>query len=195
MENMYKAPEANLENQSAEDESSQFYVVSIKKFWTLFVCTQGSYLVYWMYKNWQLIKSQTQLSCWPVARAIFSIFFFHDLYRRVDRALEKNGKDSKWQLNGLATTTVVIFIVERIVDRVSSKMDSIGVLDIASLLFVFVTAGVISKAQKSINIASGDEHGESNCYFSALNIIWILLGLGLWVFVISVLLGFDGSQV
>ena len=193
MENMYKAPEANLENQSAEGESSQFYIVSIKKFWILFVCTQGSYLLYWMYKNWQLIKSQTKLSCWPVARAIFSIFFFHSLYRRVDSTLEKNGKDSTWKLNGLATATVVIFIVERIVDRVSSKMDSIGVLDIVSLLFVFVTGGIISKAQKSINTASGDELGESNSHLSALNIIWILLGLGLWVFVISALLGFVGA--
>ena len=87
----------------------------------------------------------------------------------------------------------MIFIVERIVDRVSSKMDSIGVLDIVSLLFVFVTGGIISKAQKSINTASGDELGESNSHLSALNIIWILLGLGLWVFVISALLGFVGA--
>lgn len=185
MEDVYKTPEADLIVNNSNSESGSFYVVSAKKFWVLFICTQGIYMTYWMYKNWEMIKTKQKLSCWPVARAIFMIFFFHDLYRRVDRVLDKNGEDAKWKTDNLATTSVVLMIIDRILDRIVSQTSSIGILDLISILMVFVMGGVLYKGQASINKASGDEFGESNSNFTPLNFLWIILGLSLWGVLVS----------
>lgn len=185
MEDVYKTPEANLiSEENSKEASSHFYVVSTKKFLVLFLSTQGIYLSYWMYKNWQILKEKQKLSCWPIARAIFMIFFFHDLYRRVDRALAKNNDDDKWKISSLATPTVILLILDRIIEKVVTNTETIGIFDAVGMLMIFVIGGAVFKAQLSINKASGDEFGESNSSFTPLNFLWILLGLSLWVLVI-----------
>ena len=62
MEDVYKTPEADLIVNNSNSESGSFYVVSAKKFWVLFICTQGIYMTYWMYKNWEMIKTKQKES-------------------------------------------------------------------------------------------------------------------------------------
>ncbi|ACJ27449.1 Conserved hypothetical protein [Shewanella piezotolerans WP3] len=68
-----------LEPSSGHD--SQFYPVSLVKFFVLSVFSLGLYSAYWSYKNWQYIKyEKDRPDIWPVARAVFSPFWYYPLY-------------------------------------------------------------------------------------------------------------------
>ena len=41
------------------------------------------------------------------------------------------------------------------------------------------------RAQRYINLASGDAGGAANAEFSTANIVWIIFGLCLWAFVLA----------
>ena len=38
---------------------------------------------YWMYRNWQVLKQRDRLDVWPLARAIFGVFYCHRLFQRI----------------------------------------------------------------------------------------------------------------
>ncbi|HFL7737668.1 TPA: DUF4234 domain-containing protein, partial [Pseudomonas aeruginosa] len=86
MENVYKTPEAPLvETHGAK--RAHFFVTSLGKMSVLFLVTLGLYGVYWMYKHWKAQQPQMERRISPVWRAIFGIFFFHALARRIHQAL------------------------------------------------------------------------------------------------------------
>ena len=39
--------------------NADFYVVSLRKFYLLYIATLGGYVVYWFYRNWKLQKVAT----------------------------------------------------------------------------------------------------------------------------------------
>ena len=119
---VYKPPEANLilENSFAEDDN-MFYVVSPKKFLVLFIGTLGMYQLYWFYQNWMKYKLDNNSSLWPVPRAIFSIFFTHSLFRKVNEELEFKAVKEKWDYATAATLFVLFTLISNadgIFDRV-----------------------------------------------------------------------------
>ncbi len=63
-----------------------FYVVSPKKFTVMYVGTLGFYGFYWMYKNWSIYRVASGEKIWPIARAIFFIFFLHSLCSKVTQS-------------------------------------------------------------------------------------------------------------
>src|SRR5687767_2451938 len=84
----YKAPlmdDVNDEEAPAHSEgSAAVYVVAPTKFMLLAFSTMGMYSLYWFYKNWSLRRRAYGLTIWPVARAIFAVFFAHRLFRALD---------------------------------------------------------------------------------------------------------------
>ena len=72
---IYDAPKAKLDDANNDETNYEFYVVGITKFIVLFLATFGIYSVYWFYRNWKLYKIHNNEDIYPVARAIFSIFF------------------------------------------------------------------------------------------------------------------------
>lgn len=178
--NIYAAPVADLETPVSIKTQAHFYVVSIKKFSVLFIATMGIYLVYWFYKNWSNYKKATNDSIWPVARAIFSIFFVHSLFEQVSYRKEKQDRDTEWDYKAGATMIVVLMIVQRLLDRFSMKEIGSPFTDIGSILAAFLMMPFFIKAQRMINLSEGDPHGEANKHFTAANIIWIILGVIFW---------------
>ncbi len=178
--NVYQAPQAKLVVEEEKDDHL-FYVVSPKKFWLMFMSTFGLYAVYWFYKNWSQYKKATAYNCWPVARAIFNIFFTHSLFRTINSQLIKKQIETHWKHAGLATLYVVVVILDRILDKLSGK----GVNEIASILFslvsVPVTGWILYQAQLKANLVCESVNGEDNSKFTAANIIWILLGVIFWL--------------
>ncbi len=178
--NVYQAPQANLIIDQEKDDH-MFYVVSPKKFWVLFIATLGMYMIYWFYKNWSQYKKATGDNSWPVARAIFNIFFTHALFRKINNKLKEKNIESDWKHAWLATLYVVITILDRVLDRLAGK----GVSEVASVLFSLLSIPLIGwifyQAQLRINLACESPNGEDNSNFSAANIIWIILGALLWL--------------
>lgn len=185
-DNPYSPPESNIETID-DEEGCRFYVVSITKFTVLYFMTLGLYTIYWFYKNWKLHKDLTGSKIWPVARAIFNIFFAHKLFNEVQTSLVNKGKEFSWSPNSLATGYVVLTLAVHVSDRLSSNDIGNPVTGVLGVLLLPAIYFTLKKPQMAINLSQGDPDGELNSTFTVGNYLWIILGLLGWL---MVLLGF-----
>lgn len=184
-DNVYSPPAAELvETGSGSD--SRYYVVSTTKLAVLYLATLGLYSVYWFYANWRNYKRATGESMIPVMRGIFSIFFAHSLFSRVDRSLTDQPGDEaySWSPTALATWYVVLSVVLNITGRMAGKSIGSPTTDILSIVLMFPVLYVLMQAQKAINTAEYDPAGQTNSAFTGANILWILLGAVFWLMTI-----------
>ncbi|MGE7957917.1 hypothetical protein ACQKQA_15270 [Pseudomonas sp. NPDC089530] len=177
-DNLYAPPQAELA--TASDLQQPFYVVSKTKFLTLFLLTFGVYQLYWAYKNWQQFKQASGREMWPIARALFAIFFTHALYREADAKIKASGRTVDWRPGELATLFVIIVIVSNVLDALVRKNIGYPVVDLLSLALLPVHAWITFLGQRGLNAAAGDPLGESNARFTPVNYVFIVLGGLVW---------------
>ncbi|MCE0495472.1 hypothetical protein [Vibrio salinus] len=181
MSQIEEEPEMTVsETEEISVNADKFYVVSMRKFTILFFATFGLYQVYWAYKNWVNYKTETGEKVWPIARAIFQIFFTHSLFRKVDAELKGTQLPYSWHPAYTAHAYVSLLIVGRILDRLSLKNIGSPYTDLLGILVIPVIWYVLQIAQKAINISSGDSTGEQNDKLTVLNWFWIVVGLLFW---------------
>ena len=180
MSNVYAAPQTEV-RPVMELEASKHYIVSPKKFWILFMSTLGMYGVYWLYKHWLVYKTNTGEKLWPVARAIFSVFFTHKLFSAFSSSYKESTNEESQPLSKYATCYVLLAIADQICTKMSQKEVGSPMTDILSLIFVPLMGLTFVKAQVVANVAAGDELGESNDSLGVANWIWILIGALLWI--------------
>jgi hypothetical protein len=179
--NPYAAPIAKLESQL---ESAQFYLVSSKKFWLLFMLTFGGYSIVWMYLHWDTIRKHTGEVLWPAPRSVFQVFFFHALFQRFQQAASMRAGRPASSLAGIATVLVVVSITSSVLNRLSQ---SDRVPEFIALLPIFllpIQAWLFHFAQRVANYAAGDDEGKRNSTFSGINVLWMFLGGIWWVLVL-----------
>ena len=179
--NAYQTPQADLS--TADNLTAAYYVVSTKKFITLFISTLGIYAIYWFYKNWSLYKATSNSNAWPIMRGIFSIFFTHSLFKNVNQTMQSKSISYKWDHSLVATIYVVSAVFSNVSDRLSAKNIGSPLTDFAGFIFLALMAWALYKAQIAINTACDDPQGLTNSHFSPANIVWIVLGLALWVLI------------
>jgi len=187
-ENIYKAPEAELKCYNSGDIDDDLYIVSLKKFSILFISTLGGYTIYWVYKNWKKYNDKHQLGYWPVARAIFSIFFVHSLFGYVDDKLNEKNIDFSWNPTLLATIYVILVIFDRVVDRLPDMGTISLYLGLGAILLTFVDYKIFHIAQQAVNASQGEPDGASNSELTFANYFWIVLGLLIWTLIITIFL-------
>jgi hypothetical protein len=178
--NPYAAPSHdNLE--VAATEGAWFYVVSIRKFAILYLMTVGLYGIYWDYTHWARIKRATKGSEWPVARAIFNIFFQHSLVAEIDQRLRRQSVDFQWKPNDWATPIVLVLLLSGVLNRMGAR--DVGGLWVDLLGFACIPVLVLlrAKVQRAANAACGDPEGRSNAGFGAANILWCVFGGLFWL--------------
>jgi hypothetical protein len=174
----YQPPGARL---LAEHETvPMFYVVSVRKFWLLTTATFGLYSVYWFYRHWRAYRIHGGSRLWPIPRAIFAIFFTHELFRTFRKACADKGVTNTPSLDGWATLFVVATIIDRIVDQLSRADTPHPVILGMSLVGFLVCGWPLYLAQQVANAACDDPEGSSNARLGLANGIWILLGVGWW---------------
>ncbi|MBN2993784.1 hypothetical protein JWR97_23950 [Pseudomonas cedrina subsp. fulgida] len=185
-DNIYAPPLAPLTD--GVKPSAEFYVISKKKLLILSLLSFGLYTCVWMYKNWSLYKKVHQVDIWPLARAVFFIFFMHKLYRRADDRIARSGRKFDFDFEQWATVFVVVNVGANLLDSAGGRIDSLHAYQNLSLLGVPVCAYILSQCQGLINFAAGDPEGQSNDRFSPWNylvivpgvVLWCLTFLGLW---------------
>ncbi|OLF51950.1 hypothetical protein [Pseudomonas chlororaphis] len=177
-DNLQASPQAALN--TASDVRRPFYVVSKTKFMTLFMLTFGLYLWYWAYKNWQQFKQASGQPLWPIARAIFMLFYTHALYRAADAQIKKSGRRYPWLPWDVASQFVVILLVSYGLDGMSKRNPDSVLLDILSLVLLLIQALVTFKGQRGLNEAAGDPQGDSNARFTPINYGFMAIGATLW---------------
>lgn len=172
---------------AAETPAPPFYVVGTRKFILMFIFTFGLYTVYWMYKQWDYYRDSVSYGdsegrIWPIMRAIFSVFYFHSLFRRVREHAAP--RLDEWEYRTHATILVVLSLVERVIDKMSgrefSNWDALGIILLAPMCYFYV------KAQQLINESCGDPKGSQNARMTAANYGWIV-GVILILFAMVVL--------
>ena len=109
-ESIYAPPEADT-TAPADDTEPRYYVVGQTKFLLLSILTFGLYFHYWFYRNWNQVKKADADDSWPIARGIFYIFFTHSLFSDVDAQLRDKDPGYSWSPNGIATTFVLLTII------------------------------------------------------------------------------------
>ena len=184
--NIYRPPAAEL--QPAQVSGAEFYLVSRPKFLVLYLTTLGLYGLYWFYRHWRSYRRYHDAAIWPVPRALFAVIFAFPLFRRIfERAA---GEDSKTAFG--AALHAAVYAVFEIAGNSVEALSRFGFGDLAitsiSFVCMFVVAVTLLRVQTRANRACGDAAGSSNSRFTGLNLLWILLGVMLWLLVVLGLL-------
>jgi hypothetical protein len=192
-ESVYAPPKADLRKHSDADSNGDnaFYVVSLYKLTLLFFLTAGMYQLYWFYKNWSGIKDRGTYAgtgdadIWPIPRAIFSIFYVHSLFHKVDDYATEKERPLAWSADSLATPLMLVILVSNICDRLSYKGIGSPYTDILALLLLVPMYFGFRKAQGYINAACDDAAGISNSEFTGANWAWMIIGGIFWLLIIA----------
>ncbi len=83
-------------NTGGDTKILEFYVVPTSKFLLLSLLSFGLYPIFWFAKNWALVKQQEKSSIYPIARAIFGVFYFSSLAERVLKSAKARGYDRNY---------------------------------------------------------------------------------------------------
>ncbi len=182
-ENIYQAPEAKLTD-IEHDTDAYFFVVSVAKLIIMMIGSVGLYGIYWFYKNWKSYKFRHEVSLWPIPRAIFSIFFAHSLFYKIDTALNDNNVEYDWSPGGLATAYVIFSLCSSVFDQLSYREIGLPYVDYLSALALFVICYCLVQVQKAVNIFNGDVEGSTNNKITFGNVVLLVVGLLIWGLVI-----------
>lgn len=176
------------------DASARFYVVSRRKLAILYLATLGIYGLYWFYQNWARYNrhcpdaKQAGNGIWPIPRAIFSVFFTHDLFAKIHHHGRGSPFVAGWDHRPQATILVVLTLVSNGLNRLSMKEVGSPYTDILSLVLLLPLLNSLMQVQEMINASCRDPEGKTNAALGAANYAWIIGGALFWVLVIIGLL-------
>jgi hypothetical protein len=177
--NPYAAP-AHFGAVAIAEEARPFYVVASRKFLALYLGTGGMYGIYWSYRHWANFKRHTHGTQWPVARAIFSIFFIHSLLAEIDQRLRRQSIGWHWNHGSLANGIVTVLLVAGVSNRMAGREFGSPLTDWIAVATIPLLAWLKWKVQRAANAACADPAGDSNREFTAANILWLVLGAIFW---------------
>ena len=178
-----------LENDAFTDEDQpRYFPVSEGKLMTLYILSFGLYGVYWFYKNWKLQEPMMDKKIYPVWRAIFSIFFTHALFRRINQSASHLDKQHRFNANALATFFVAAIVISNILENLSGNSSVLlnisgNSIIIFSLILFLASTYPILKVQATVNRINNDMLGYLNHKYSLWNYVLITLGTLLWIMI------------
>jgi hypothetical protein len=170
---------------SSTESSLEYFPVSEGKLITLYILSFGLYGVYWFYKNWKLQQARMDKKIFPLMRAIFSIFFTHALFRRIDKSAEQLEKKHRFNANLLATFFVAAIVIGNLLDRVFISAAILPGLSentviIISLMIFMLSTYPLTVVQATINRINDDMLGYLNHKYSLWNYLLIAVGSVFW---------------
>ena len=174
----YAPPQAEVHDFS--EPMSEFFVVSPRKFIVLYFFTFGYYQFYWFYMQWARFRRWHNEPLWPVARALFAIFFIHRLNDEVDGSLRKSGAAYRWFPGSLATGYIVCVIGRGVFSVLANENVGFPWINLIALGLLVAMAFCLLPTQRAANAACGDRSGEGNARLTFANYVWLILGGLMW---------------
>ena len=174
-----------LKENSALTSDSMFFYIPVDRLVVMSILTGNIYLVYWMYKNWKVIKSQENSEILPFWRGVFGVFFIHDLFEIIPRNyVSKSLIRAEFSWN-LATGWVVLAILGVLVSK-SSQWLEIPSLSYWAILITFFNFMFFVPVQKYINSVNEtiEPQPEYNNWSNG-HFVCLIIGLLNWYIVIS----------
>ncbi len=178
--------QSKIQTKPADENETPFFPVSEGKLITLYILSFGLYGIYWFQQNWKRQQPMMDKKIYPVWRAIFSIFFTHSLFKRIDQQAVHLPQQHKFNANALATFFVAAIVVSNVIDRLSINTDmdqsiTNTILIITSLVLFLFSAYPLAKVQATINRINNDMLGYLNHKYSVWNYALIILGTVSWL--------------
>lgn len=172
---------------TAQSQDVAYYAVSPNKLAALSVATLNCYAIYWLYRQWKAVRDagERPLDISPFGRALFGVFFIHELFTRIRVSSQSAGLNPTEDLKQQATVWIVLVMIGNALSRAKGSV---------ALLGMFVAMGAVVPllaAQKEINayLRKRNPAADLNGRFSAGNILVLVLG-GLLI-----LAAIAGSQI
>ena len=169
-----------------DENETPFFPVSEGKLITLYILSFGLYGIYWFHQNWKRQQPMMDKKIYPVWRAIFSIFFTHSLFKRINQQAVHLPLQHKFNANVLATFFVAAIVVSNVIDRFSISTDTVhsmtnNTLIITSIVLFLLSAYPLAKVQATVNRINNDMLGYLNYKYSVWNVVLIILGSVSWL--------------
>lgn len=173
---------------TTSDNALEYFPVSEGKLITLYILSFGLYGVYWFYRNWTLQQARMEKKIFPVLRAIFSIFFTHSLFRRINKSAGHLDEEHKFNANLMATLFVAAVVISNVLDRLSVNTGILQALSdntviIISLVIFLLSVYPLVAVQATINRINNDMLGYLNHTYSVWNYLLIVSGSILWLMI------------
>lgn len=151
-----------------------FFPVSVRKLVLMSIFTLGLYELYWLFKNWQLIKEREHSGIIPVLRAIFGVFFCYGLFRRI-REEQVTHWPQRPAINarGLAAGWIACSIL----GNFPSPIDLIG---LGSVFWLIPVQNAVNAIHSNDNVAIAE-----NDDITPINLIFIVISLTLFYFYLT----------
>ena len=132
------------------------------------------YTVYWFYKHYAQIKAACGESMWPVARALFPVFFAFNLFKRIQEAGNEKDIQVGWTYQSLAPAFMALTLLYNLSGSISPI---VGVLSLATMPML---SYIVTQVQATANEIQNDAQGATNQRFTVFNILWCVLGFLMW---------------
>lgn len=192
-ENLYAPPATPVvDTERAAAAGTEFFVTGTTKLVLLYFATLGMYPLFWFYMHWARYRRFRRQNLWPAARALFAIFFTHQLTGEIDDRLRRDGKRHAWSPGGNATAFVVLSIVSAIASRIPEGVSKTA--DVLPFLLLAPIAWCLVNIQRAANLACGHPQGEPNRGLTWANWIWLVAGAIFWLLILAGLFLVEPSQ-
>jgi len=166
-------------NKRPEFSECHLFPVALAKFVLLSLFTMGFYVTYWMYRNWQAIKEKQQSDIMPIARGIFSVFWFYPLFS----ALKNDSTDRLGNNKVMLPVVAIIFALVYLVFSLAGSYVEYAALSLLTLLLPLLFIPLV-KYINSINHHKSDGY-RYNSTWNIQSIVAIVLYLPLLSFTIA----------
>lgn len=150
-----------------------YFAVPHFKLVLMIVFTFGLYELYYIYKNWNIIRRYQNDEVMPVLRTIFSGIFCYSLFRYIYRTAES------LEIKTIAAPSVLAvgFVFITLMGRLPDPYWIIAI-------FAFVPLLAVNKAAIDVNRAN-DKSYVLNPILSASNLVVIVIGVIWWLLVFA----------
>jgi hypothetical protein len=166
-------------------EGPHLFPVSEDKLMTLYILSFGLYGVFWFYKNWKYQEHLMDKKIHPVWRGIFSIFFAHSLFKRIDQQASHLEQRHKFKPFPLATFYVATVVGSQVLDRFAMNNDRLdgmsNSLVVTSIALFLLSTYPLLRVQSTTNRINNDMLGYLNYKYSVANYVLMAIGSALWL--------------
>lgn len=154
----------------------EYFSIPIGRLVLLSILTLGIYDIFWFAKNWEAIRKAEQRKISPVGRAIFTVFYCHDLFKKVLKSAKKHGYSDSYSPGMLATVYIILLLVGNGLSRIENT--TLG-LDVLWLLIAISSFIPLLSIQKAINFNNSKivPNFDRNRKFSRGEIILTVIGV------------------
>lgn len=160
-----------------EYPDEKYYPVSRRKLFFLSLSTGGIYISYWMYRNWKYVNQTEQLGIMPIARGIFSPFWYYSLFAHlVEDSKERYNRNSIMPMSFGVVAAILFFIAKYTYN--SDDWYLAGVLAAPILLFPLINYIIKLNGRNSEAYIDNSAWKIRHTVVSLLFIPWILFDIG-----------------